>query len=140
MCVSARRRFAASQAMPAAARSFGAAAVIAAVAPQGWSVADDIALVISEVATMALRVGATELEVEVEVHAGRVDVTLRDDGRSEDAAGPGEEHPADQPMARRLIEEVTTSWTARRTPDEGEVRLSVTCDPSATQRVECRHR
>jgi hypothetical protein len=137
MCVSARRQFAASQAMPAAARSFGAAAVIASLAPQGWSVADDIALVISEVATMALQSGATELEVEVEVHAGRVDVTLRDDAGSPDPSAPG---AADQPMARRLIEEVTTSWISRRSPHAGEVRLTMACDPTATERVECRHR
>jgi hypothetical protein len=79
LCVAARRRYPADTSALAAARQFGAAAVIAALTPAGWDLADDVTLLISEFVTSALRAEASSIEVLVDLHRTRLDVTVTDD-------------------------------------------------------------
>jgi anti-sigma regulatory factor (Ser/Thr protein kinase) len=137
MCVSVRRRFAASANAPGSARNFAAAAVISALTPRGWQVSEDVALVISEFVTIAVQAGADDIDVEVDVHDGRIDVGIVDDG-DHDRPVPALD---DRHLARRLLDQVAERWRMGPTADGRiAVRVALGCDRAATAQLECTRR
>lgn len=138
MCVQARRAYAASTAAPAAARQFGAAAVIASISPAGWDLADDAALVISELVSGSVKAGATRLEVLLDLHLDRLDITVSDDRRLLVRDPPG---AAANPMADPG-HQIVAALTRRRgehVSEDGatQVWAQLPCDPAATTNITC---
>lgn len=139
MCMTVHREFDGSTDTPAAARRFGCAAVIAALRPSGWDVADDAEIVISELVTAAVRAGAHRVELLVDLHHDRLEISVTDDRAalepSDPAAGPSE---ATASTSSQILTALTTHRGAR-TDDDGRTVswAELGCDPSATTLVTC---
>lgn len=138
MCMTVHREFDGSTDTPAAARRFGCAAVIAALRPSGWDVADDAEIVISELVTAAVRAGAHRVELLVDLHHDRLEISVTDDRAAlepSDPAGPSE---ATASTSSQILTALTTHRGAR-TDDDGRTVswAELGCDPSATTLVTC---
>ena len=119
---------------PAAARRFGCAAVIAALRPSGWDVADDAEIVISELVTDAVRAGAHHVDLLVDLHHTRLEISVTHDRVADPSSGPAERStPSSQILAA-----LTTHW-GTRSGDDGRITTwaELECDPLATTLVEC---
>ncbi|HEV7204280.1 MAG TPA: hypothetical protein VGN18_06685 [Jatrophihabitans sp.] len=128
------RAFDAGTDTPAAARRFGCAAVIAALRPSGWDVADDAEIVISELVTDAVRAGAHHVELLVDLHHSRLEISVTDDRAPDTSPGPLETStPSSQIMA------ALTTHRGARTGDDGRTIswAELECDPLATTLVDC---
>ncbi len=138
MCVQARRVYAASTAAPAAARQFGAAAVIASISPAGWNLADDAALVISELVSSAVKAGAISLEVVLHLHRDRLEITVADD-RQLLAPDPPAVHSRETPDPSMQIVTALTFRRGAQVGDDGGTRVwaHLRCDPAATTNIAC---
>lgn len=138
MCVQARRAYAASTAAPAAARQFGAAAVIASISPAGWNLADDAALVISELVSSAVKAGATELEVTLNLHRDRLEITVADDRQLLAPDPPAATPPGSVDPGLQIVTALTSRRGARVAADgRTEVWAHLPCDPAATTNITC---
>lgn len=151
MCVAASRRYPADPSAPAAARHFGAAAVISALTPAGWNLADDVTLLISELVTSAVIADASAVEVLVDLHRDRLDVTVTDDrpgGVAEavgETAGPA---PAAQSGAGakddaalaggRIVAAISTNRGVRVAANGRTATWArLPCDPRFTAGIKC---
>lgn len=92
MCLNSQRSYPPAATTPAAARTFAHAIIVAALEPSGWSVADDIEVIVSELVTEALAAQPSDIRVAIDVHYDRLQVTLAHDGSALDAAA--EDDPA----------------------------------------------
>lgn len=144
MCVAASRRYPADSSAPAAARHFGAAAVISALTPPGWNLADDVTLLISELVTSAVIADASAVEVLVDLHRDRLDVTVTDDRPSAAAeAGGGAAVPdagagdaAD--AGGRIVAAISTNRGVRVAPNGRTATWArLPCDPRFTTGIKC---
>jgi anti-sigma regulatory factor (Ser/Thr protein kinase) len=139
MCVAASRRYPADPSAPAAARHFGAAAVIASLTPAGWNLADDVTLLISELVTGAVIADASAVEVLVDLHHDRLDVTVTDD-RPDSAAPPADGgDPADPDDAGgRILAAISTNRGVRRVANGRTATWArLPCDPRFTTGIKC---
>jgi len=66
----------ASTRLPSLARHFGSSVVIANLSPAGWDLVEDVALVLSELANVAIATPATETVVSVLIHVDEILVSL----------------------------------------------------------------
>jgi anti-sigma regulatory factor (Ser/Thr protein kinase) len=137
MCVAASRRYPADAAAPAAARHFGAAAVIAALTPSGWNLADDVTLLISELVTSAVIAEATAVDVLVDLHRDRVEVTVTDD-RPAVAADARDPLTEGDGAGGRILAAITTNRGVRLI-DRGRTAswARLPCDPRFTVGIKC---
>jgi hypothetical protein len=132
MCLNRQREYSASAV--SAARDFTSAAIISAVHPRGWAVADDTTLVVDELVTAALEAGAERVAVQVVLHWDEIDVTVRDDRTT--VAEPGV-----TPVRQLILEGLTSRVDTRRLPEGGwESRGHVPCEPDHLREVDCRFR
>lgn len=142
MCVSARRDYGGGDSAAAAARDFGNAAVMAALQPSGWTVGDDVAIVLSELVTEALETGADAITVHVTVHFDHIEIELerRDPGVPvPQRSGEATDEATDEATLRRaVLGALTTNIT--RSPSGGVVSARLPCDPAFTTAVQCRLR
>jgi anti-sigma regulatory factor (Ser/Thr protein kinase) len=135
MCVAASRKYSADAAAPAAARHFGAAAVIAALTPAGWDLADDVTLLISELVTSAVIADATSVDVLVDLHRDRVDVTVTDDRpTSAPDAGPA---PEAGDAGGRILAAISTNRGVRRADGRTASWARLPCDARFTGGITC---
>jgi anti-sigma regulatory factor (Ser/Thr protein kinase) len=136
MCVAASRRYPADPSAPAAARHFGAAAVIAALTPAGWDLADDVTLLISELVTGSVIADASAVEVLLDLHRDRLDVTVTDD-RPDSSAPPAD--PADPGDAGgRILAAISTNRGVRRVANGRTATWArLPCDPRFTTGIHC---
>jgi anti-sigma regulatory factor (Ser/Thr protein kinase) len=150
MCVAASRRYPADPSAPAAARHFGAAAVISALTPAGWNLADDVTLLISELVTSAVIADASAVEVLVDLHRDRLDVTVTDDrpgGGAEAAAeaavpesDAGDASPAiDAARAGgRIVAAISTNRGVHAAANGRTATWArLPCDPRFTAGIKC---
>lgn len=149
MCVAASRRYPADPSAPAAARHFGAAAVIAALTPAGWNLADDVTLLISELVTSAVIADASAVEVLVDLHRDRLDVTVTDDRPNEGAApaggaavpepDAGDPGTADAALAGgRIVAAISTNRGVRVAANGRTATWArLPCDPRFTAGIKC---
>ena len=86
MCLNRRRNYDATLHSIGAARDFVSAFAVAMLAPGGWSVADDAAVVVSELVTSALEAGCASVDVVADLHVDRLELGITGVG----AAGPPE--------------------------------------------------
>lgn len=139
MCLSAKRSYPGDVSAPRAARHFGHSIVVAALVPAGWALADDVSVVISELATTAVNDGATMIELQVTVHYDRLVIDLIHDAPAlvGARAQPNDARQARQALLRALTTRLDTgSSPAGRVCTEAEMR----CNPRHTGKVTCRHR
>jgi hypothetical protein len=142
MCVSAQRHYAGDTRAPAAARMFGHAAVVSALEPGGWALADDAALVISELVTDAVERGARGIELAITLHFDNVTITL-----THDRPGAGWARPtapggtAERAMRQHIIASLAR---AQHTTDEEADRrctqVELRADPRFAARLACERR
>jgi hypothetical protein len=137
MCVAAHRRYSAGMSTPAAARQFGAAAVIAVLNPSGWNLADDAALVISELVSSAVKAGAASLDVLINLHRDRVEITVTDDRTSDPAETDTAPIPAKDP-SRQILTALSASRGAALADDGRTAAWAhLPCDPRSTTHINC---
>lgn len=138
VCVQARRAYAASTAAPAAARQFGAAAVIASISPAGWNLADDAALVISELVSSAVKAGADNLEVRLDLHRDRLEISVVDDRQLLAPDPPAAPASASADPSLQILDALTTRRGAR-VGDDGRTMVwaHLPCDLAATSGITC---
>jgi hypothetical protein len=134
MCLTRRRRYAIDARAPAAAREYLHAAAVSALRPRGWSVADDLALIASELVTDAFIAGGRQLLLTVEFHVDFVELVGRDD-RPMDAP-----HAQVNETRRRLLDALTLWWQLGEETESAVWRARVKCDPEATEGIACRFR
>jgi hypothetical protein len=135
MCVTRQRRFPVDATTPEASRNFAHAAVVAVLRPHGWAAADDVVIVVSELATEAFVAGATSIMVAIEVHYDHVAVVLRDDRQPDWRRRVGSNE-----TRRLLLDALTMTRTAA---DDGEGTVNIArarCDTTATRGLPCRLR
>jgi anti-sigma regulatory factor (Ser/Thr protein kinase) len=143
MCVAASRRYPADPSAPAAARHFGAAAVISALTPAGWNLADDVTLLISELVTSAVIADASAVEVLVDLHRDRLDVTVTDDrpnGAAEAAVAAPDADDADDAAdaGGRIVAAISTNRGVRVAPNGRTATWArLPCDPRFTVGIKC---
>jgi hypothetical protein len=110
--------------------------VMVALVPAGWALADDVSVVISELATTGVEAGARSITVRVTVHYDHLEIGLTHD---EAAPTPVETPESDAVATRRAILAALT--TRVRTLDLGAQQISteveMRCDPQHTTRVPC---
>lgn len=136
MCLTVRRGFDGGTDTPAAARRFGCAAVIAALLPSGWDVADDAEIVISELVTAAVRNGATDVELLVDLHHDRLEISVTDDrGTAAHTLGGT---TATTTTSSQILEALTTERGTRMDASGRTVAwAALACDPLATTLFPC---
>lgn len=136
MCMTVHREFDGSTDTPTAARRFGCAAVIAALRPSGWDVADDAEIVISELVTEAVRAGARHVELLVDLHHDRLEISVTDDRRPAGSTGRSRDV---MPAASSQILSALTSHRGASTGDDGRTTswAELECDPRSTTLVSC---
>jgi hypothetical protein len=132
MCITRQRRYAIGSRTPAAARDFGHAAVVSALNPRGWVYADDASLVISELVTEAVVSGAQWLLLTVELHFDHLVITGRDD---RPRGWRGRAEPSE--TRRRLLDELTSRWSADDDADGTVWVARIRCDPATTDGLPC---
>ena len=135
MCVVRTRHYEAGVSVPSAARNVAHAVVLAALSPEGWGLADDADLVASELVSAALAAHPSWLELTVDLHFDRLDITVVHDG---------ERPPAEDSisaMRRGLLAAVTADYRQQRRPG-GTTALSasLSCDARTTLEVPCSQR
>lgn len=134
MCVRRGRSYAVSQRSPETARDFAHALIVATLDPRGWSVADDVSIVVSELVSEALHRDAAKLEVSAVVHFDHIELSFCDDRPATAAATP-------EGLRAQIIERLTAETRAERRPTGETVVLArVPCDPRATAGVPCEMR
>lgn len=99
-------------------------------------VADNVALVVSELATNAVTAGATTVTVVLTIHRDHVRVAV-----SDDAAGlPVLQSPAPHQTGGRglrIVSQLARQWGTARSADGKQVWAVLSIDPVLTARVEC---
>ncbi|MDT4913915.1 MAG: hypothetical protein QOC66_3043 [Pseudonocardiales bacterium] len=137
MCVAASRRYPADSSAPAAARHFGAAAVIAALTPAGWDLADDVTLLISELVSSAVIADASAVEVMVDLHRDRLDVTVTDD-RPRSPGEPVEPATDTGDPGGRILAAISTNRGVRVVNNGRTATWArLPCDPRFTEGIKC---
>jgi len=134
MCLTRQRDFPGDPSAIAAARDFVAALVVAMLDPGGWGVADDAALLASELVTGAVEAGCSHLELLAALHADRLELSVTGYGGGAAAASGS----PDSSLRERLLAGVAESARFTRRPDGttvGSARLS--CEPRWTAAVPC---
>jgi len=130
MCLTRHRDYPGDVRAIAAARDFVAALVVATLDPSGWGVADDAALLASELVTRAVEAGCSHLDLLAALHADRLELSVTGYG--------GEGEPVQSELRDRLVAGVATSAQFARRPDGttvGSARLP--CEPRWTVGVPC---
>ncbi|HKC29028.1 MAG TPA: hypothetical protein VKB75_13535 [Jatrophihabitans sp.] len=106
-----------------------------ALAPAGWSLADDVGLVISELVTDAHDRGAAQADVNVDVHFDHVELRIVDDrprelyGPADDIAARARQRILDT-LADDLVTDMTSNGSARTVAE-------LTVDPTHTRTLAC---
>jgi hypothetical protein len=124
MCLTRQRDYPADPSSVAMARDFVAAFVVATLDPRGWSLADDAALLASEFVTSAVEAGCRRVEVRVDLHADRLELTVTGYG-----AGGASGDTSGDTSGDRAVER------AQRTPSTLRARLL----EGVAERAEVRH-
>lgn len=139
MCVTAVRTYAGSVSAPSSARAFGNSAVMAALPPPGWSLADDLSIVVSELVTAAVDAGASSIAVTVTLHYDHLEVLVSHD---EAALVPARDVPEDAVGTRRAVLGALTTelTTTMRADGRTYTRAHMSCDPRHTADMSCRLR
>lgn len=133
MCVIRQRAYPATAGAVSAARNFASAAMVAALEPQAWQVADDAALVVSELMTACIEADASGVDVRLDVHynAVRIQVT----------AGYTRQSVPELAGARARILDTLTARAGREVSDESTRSVAyLSCDPRLTSTLACNHR
>lgn len=107
--------------------------------PAGWSLADDVSVVISELVTMSVEAGAKSITVRVTVHYDHLEIALTGDN---DVCTAADTLEPDAVAARRAILAALTDQMSTHQLDEHQVstEVEIRCDPQYTTRVPCRQR
>lgn len=139
MCFSAERTYEGSINAPAAARAFGHSVIVATLVPAGWALADDVAIVISELVTAAVDAEASSLQVDVTVHFDHVEIELTRALSAQVLVPSAAEAVSD---TRGIILGALTTDLTTETLADGRTRTRafMRCDPRFTAKVECRFR
>src|SRR5579875_3740111 len=112
MCLSRERAYEATPAAVGAARDFVSAFAVAMLHPRGWAVADDAALVVSELMSSAIESGCREVEVSADLHVERFDLVVT--GHAASDAPPPEGRL--QGLRAAVVQELSARAELRRTP------------------------
>jgi anti-sigma regulatory factor (Ser/Thr protein kinase) len=123
-------------ATPGRARRFAADEVSQALPAADATVSDDTALVISELATNAVRAGCSTLSVAVEVHRSHVRLGVRDDAPGwpqQLAGGPGDLNG----RGLVIVDTLSQRWGARHTDAGKEVWAELSVPEDVAQHVSC---
>lgn len=134
MCIRASRRYAVNASLPAKARDFGIAAVMALLPVSSWEGADDFASVVSELANGALHAGAAECEIAVEVHRGFIEMIARFERA--DVARTDDGDPA-AALSSLIVQSLSIDRGTRRTNKHVEMWAVLACDEAATAHIDC---
>lgn len=139
MCLSGSRHYTADAAAPAAARNFAHAMVVAALDPRGWTLADDMEVVVSELVTVALATNPSIIDVALDVHYNHVALVLTHDGRPGIGVSDESDHVGD--LRAALLAGLTDAMHVSDS-DAGQTATTamLRCDPSYTLGLDCRHR
>jgi hypothetical protein len=131
MCIRRARSYAVSRRSPEAARDFAHALIVATLDPRGWSVADDVSIVVSELVSEALHRNAATLALDATVHFDHIELRCSDDR-------PAGGDVAPHGLRAQILEQITLQLQAVRSAS-GEATLvaRVACDPAATTGVPC---
>jgi hypothetical protein len=131
MCLRRGRSYAVSRRAPEAARDFAHALIVATLDPRGWSVADDVSIVVSELVSEALSHDAATLELSATVHFDHVELRCADDRPSGAEVAP-------QGLRAQILEQFTAHMRAERSESGQAVFVArVACNPTATAGVPC---
>ena len=134
MCLVRGRDYPAGTAAVSPARTSTAAFLVAALRPQGWAVADDAELVVSELMTGCLLTDAQRIHLDVQLHWNHVAVTVTDDRSATPRAqfGPLAE------VRQRVLEALTSRTDVHRLGD-GRTATSarLPCKPDYAGNVAC---
>ena len=135
MCVHRNRRYAPEKSVPGAARNLAHALVLAALEPEGWSLADDVDLVGSELVSAALSSAPSWVDFTVDVHYDGLLVTVVHDGSaSPDGASAG----SVAALRSSLLAAVTTEYATTRHGDgTTAITARLGCDPDVTRSLPC---
>ena len=134
VCVNRERTYDATPQAVAAARDFVSAFAVAMLHPRGWSVADDAALVVSELMTSALEAGCGSVGVRIDLHADRLDLQVTGYG----VAGDSEADDRLQGLRGAVVQQLATRAELRRTPAGALVGTAqLPCATEWTGRVPC---
>lgn len=134
MCLTRQRDYPGDPSAIAAARDFVAALVVAMLDPGGWGVADDAALLASELVTGAVEAGCSHLDLLAALHADRLELSVTGYGGGE----AGSMASADSSLRERLVAGVAESAQFSRRADGttvGSARLP--CERRWTAGVPC---
>lgn len=125
MCWTAERSFVGGARMPSAARHFVGTQLAQALGPVGDAeVIYDAELLVSELATNAVRCGAASVHVALQLHRGELEVEVTDDGAGwPKLVRPGEHDPHGRGLI--LIDSLADRWRAERI-DSTRKRVCVT--------------
>ena len=139
MCISAERKYRGSVTAPAAARDFSHSIVIAMLIPAGWRLADDVAIVISELVTAGVDSAAKTIDVKVTVHFDHLEIEVAHPDLVP-AATNGSSTAAAQ--TRDIVLEGLTTRLSRESLADGRIcaRAEMRCDPLYTEAVACQYR
>jgi hypothetical protein len=139
MCFSAERTYEGNVNAPAAARAFGHSVVVATLIPAGWALADDVAIVISELVTDAVDADASSVEVHVTVHFDHVEIDMTRGLPLQVLVPPVAETVSD---TRGIILGALTTDLTTETLQDGRTRTRaiMQSDPEFTTKVGCRFR
>jgi hypothetical protein len=139
MCVTQLRDYPGEAGSIGAGRDFVAALVVTLLDPRGWAVADDAALLVSELVTSAVEASCRHVEVRAAVHVDAMEITVigrgpGDPSTSASAASAG----TVPPLRARLLDGLAGDVRLHRKPDGtlvGAARLP--CRRSWTAGVPC---
>jgi anti-sigma regulatory factor (Ser/Thr protein kinase) len=152
MCLTRQRDYPADPRSVAMARDFVAAFVVATLDPRGWALADDAALLVSEFVSSAVETGCTRVEVRVDLHADRLELTVTGhgaqrsaghraaQGAAQDAGGASGAgiHGPPSTLRTRLVEGIAERAEVRRDADGTVIGMArLPCRRSWTAGVPC---
>jgi hypothetical protein len=122
----------ASTRLPSLARHFGSSVVIANLSPAGWELVDDVSLVLSELANVALASTASAAVVSVLIHVDEIVVSLQ-----VQAPGTSVEDVHVDEITVPLLDNATVDWGIRSIADGFEAWARLACDPGYCHGVAC---
>lgn len=137
MCLARRREYPAGTSAVSPARTSTAAFLVAALRPQGWTVADDAELVVSELMTGSLLTDAQRIHLDVQLHWNHVELTVTDDR----STSPPAEFGALADVRQRVLEALTSRTDVHRLGDGRTATWArLPCKPDYAEGVSCKLR
>jgi len=132
MCIIRQRTYPASTAAISPARGFASASLSTALEPEGWQLADDAVLVVSELMTACIESDAARVDVLLEMHRDAIRIQVR---------GKRARRPVSALTGARarILGELTTQADFGAAGQDTVAVANLPCDRALTANLACRH-